>query len=838
MSEIDQTPSPLPSTALRWRCDAEVLCLEADDAVDPQSGQQRALEAIRLSLAFAAPRNHVFVCGPSGLGKMSAVRRLLEAEAPVPKVRFDLVYVKNFKQPDFPRLIRLRAGEGRRFKSAIQELLERLPETVIGTLNSEALDRKRRATLRQIESEQERDLGSLRDEAERHGLVLVRVEEGELSNLELRPRLRRKVSSFEALAERVEQGKFKVDAFETLLGAHDRLDELLQQRLDEFYQREREAIRTVREAALKLVRRALLRATEQVRRFSEHERPEPSRSPHIPAPMSPLDAPQGESGSDALAGAPREESEVSAWLDGLIEWVEENLVAFESFDDDDGPALGELRALGVNLLHEASLAPAVLFEYGPTLTKLLGTIERSGDESRGGLDFNDIRAGSLVHANGGVLVIDADELAQESGAWRTLIRSLKREALEIQSPDQLFSSSGPPLKPQPIPLDLKVIAVGDESIYRTLYLRNDDFGRVFKFKAEFQENLRNDMLGRQSYLQHARRIEREEQLLPLSADALARWVELGARLAGRRDLLSTRFDLLTDVLREADLYARQVTGSVAADEISVEALQRAIDQRRRRHMLIEDESFRLFEQSIIELTPEGEAVGLVHGLTVLDFGDHCFGQPCRVSATCCVGDAGVTSVEREVALSGQIHDKGALLLSAYVQSRYLPDATCSFSATLSFDQLHDEIEGDSASLAELLALLSAIGESPLYQTIAVTGAVDQRGKVCAIGGVNEKIEGFFRLCEERGLLKADVAVPRGAIIPKSNVEDLMLDHSLIAAVEANRFQIWPVSTVDEALAIIASGQSGGKVTSLNTRVRERLQQISAQALRERGCQSR
>ena len=444
----------------------------------------------------------------------------------------------------------------------------------------------------------------------------------------------------------------------------------------------------------------------------------------------------------------------------------------------------------------------VVFENFPTFTNLLGTVERSSEDTRSTVDFTHIKAGSLLRADGGFLILNANDAVQEAGVWRALYRVLKTRELEIQSPEQFMSPGAAcALKPESIRVDVKVIAVGDDDLYRLLYTGTDEFRRVFKIKADFDDEMPRDPEHLALYVQHAQRVVREEGLVPLGGTGLARLVEFGIRLADRQDRLSARFSDITDLLREASHYA----GVAHADQVGGEHVRRALDERRRRHGLVEEKLHELLQSGVIDIATDGEEVGQINALTVLDVADHTFGQPCRVTASVAPGSEGLISIEREVELSGRLHDKGTLILSGWLRSRFLPMQPMSLSATLTFEQLHDDIDGDSASAAEALALLSALAEVPIPQGIAITGAIDQRGRILAIGGVNEKIEGFFRLCQHRGLTGR-----QGILIPADNCRNLQLDDEVVDAVRLGRFQIWAIGSLDQAIPRLTGKPAGAR----------------------------
>lgn len=787
--------SPIPNDQLRWRCTASVLrpILEsiaqennqAENALDHLKyfTPPRAHKAIKLSLAMDAPGYHVFVSGPTGSGKTSAIKQLLQSEARPSRLRYDFLYIHNFEDADRPRLCTLPQGQGKRLKRKLIHFVEAFPEVIMSALHSTRLKDRRRNLSRQLEDALHGALEQLKESCNDTGFVFLHSEE-DFGASEIQVKVgRRKAIPIEQWIIEVTQGKRR-GKVEEKLEQHEQLTEQLHSLWDELSRIEWDLHRHIADIEVNEIRERLAIRTDTL--FFEDDEL---------------------SDSDDLIKAELYEKvnqELARWFEGLIDWVDDHLEELKQLSSEPNLDLKDLRILKANLIHEAPKEAPIIFERTPTLINLLGTIERSGEDTHPHLDFSDIRSGSLLRANGGILIVNANDLSLEgSSTWRFLLKALKDQKLEIQSPDQLFASGGSPIKPTPIPLDVKVIAIGDDDLFRALFVSNEDFGRVFKVKAEFDDALINNESGLKAYLGHALRVQKEEGFKPFSAEALALWCEYGTRLSGRKERLSTQLSQLTDILREAGHYAKLTTG----EEVGVEELREALRARFDRHRLVEDHLFEMISDDLIELAPQGEEIGLVNGLTVLDFGDHVCGHPCRISATHSAGLRGIVSIEREVRLSGRSHDKGALNVAAYLRTHYLPEYICALNATLCFDQVHDEVDGDSASLAELLALLSSLSQTPLKQAIAVTGAVDQRGNVQAVGGVNEKVEGFFRLCQEHGFDGS-----HGVILPKSTLSELALKTEVIDAVKQGLFTIWAVDHVDQALAILSL--SAEKLTAL------------------------
>lgn len=792
----DPRNRPLGPDELRWTCDADVFAphRDAEDGGARLIGQQRAVDAMRMGLALASSGYNIFVCGPSGTGKMSTVRTLLAENPQRASPLRDYIYVHNFLDPDRPRLLTLPAGESRSFRRAYEGFVDSLTEVIPRILESEEVDQLRRQLYDQM-AVMERDLiGSLESRCDDAGFELARVEVEEIQHFDVFPVHRKKAVPMEELAQRVHAGRARVKDFDGLVERH----ELLKEDLRDVLSMLRKSARRTQESVFELESDAVHEA------LSEHLVELNEAFPY-----------EG----------------VEAWLSEVADATTDDLDIFREDGEDAGDRGARWEELGRRLrlnvvldTHGHSPTP-VVFENYPSFTNLLGTIERPSEDAHGGgVDFSHIRAGSLLRANGGFLVLDANDAFGEPGAWKGLIRVLKTGELEIQSPEQFLSPGSPTaLKPEPIPVDVKVIVTGDEELYRALYLASDDFRRVFKVKAEFDDVMPLSPTNLGLYAHLLWRVEREEQLVPVSDPALARLAEHAVRLADRSDRLSTQFADVTDLQREASYFAREE----GADTIGPQHVERASAERRRRHGLTEEKLHELIHDGVVHISTDGEVVGSVNALTVLNLADHGFGQPCRVTATCAPGYDGVISIEREVELSGRIHDKGMMVMSAWLRARYVPESPIALSATLSFEQLHDEIDGDSASVAEAVALLSALSEVPVLQSVAVTGAIDQRGRVLAVGGINEKVEGFFRICRMRGLTGS-----QGVVIPADNFRSLMLHEDVIEAVRAELFHIWAVSDLDAAVGRLTGAKAGGRdkrgrfpKSSFNGRVQARLSRM-------------
>jgi ATP-dependent Lon protease len=507
-----------------------------------------------------------------------------------------------------------------------------------------------------------------------------------------------------------------------------------------------------------------------------------------------------------------DDEKVHRYLDEVQEDILANLNRFREKEEAPAPPLPGLvlpqpvdtfSEYQVNVLVDNSetKGPPVIVETTPNYRNLFGTLERVIERS--GIwktDFSHIKAGSFLRANGGYLIFNALDALIEPGVWPALKRTLKNQIIEIQTYDPFYFFSTSALKPEPIECNTKVIMIGEAQIYYLLYSLDEDFKKIFKIKADFDSVTNKDTEKIQQYASLIRKICDEEKLKPFDRTGIAGVVEYGVRMAGRQKKLSTRFDLIADLLREANYWAVK-DGS---DVVSERHVDKAIEKKIYRVNLIEEKIQEMIDDGTIMIDSDGAVIGQVNGLSVYSFGDHAFGKPSRITAKTSMGKAGIINIEREVEMSGPIHNKGVYILAGYLRDRYAQDKPITMSASICFEQSYSGVEGDSASSTELYALLSSLSGLPLRQDIAVTGSVNQKGEVQPIGGVNEKIEGFFDVCKAKGLTGK-----QGVMIPHLNVGDLMLRKDVIEAVKEGQFHIYPVKSINQGIEIL-TGVEGGE----------------------------
>jgi ATP-dependent Lon protease len=410
-----------------------------------------------------------------------------------------------------------------------------------------------------------------------------------------------------------------------------------------------------------------------------------------------------------------------------------------------------------------------------------------------------IKAGSFLKANGGFLVINALDAVVEPGVWATLKRTLRNQVFEIQNYAAMFLFSTSRLKPEPIPCNVKVVMIGDSYVYNILFSADEDFKKIFKIKAEFDSEMTKTENTVGEYARFIKKICQDDGLRPFSRDGIAAVVEYGTRIAGRQKKISTRFHIIADVVRESSYWA----GKDGRKSVGREAVEKAVLERFERVSLVENKIQEMIQEGTIMIDTDGRVVGQVNGLAVYDMGQFMFGKPSRITARTAMGRAGVINIEREADMSGSTHNKGVLILGGYLRGKYAQNKPFALSASVAFEQSYSGVDGDSASSTEVYAILSSLSQAPLRQDVAVTGSLNQKGDIQPIGGVNEKIEGFFDVCKAKGLTGT-----QGVLIPHQNVQDLMLRRDVVEAVAQGKFHVHPVATIDEGIEVLTGVEAG------------------------------
>ncbi len=776
------TARTLTADELAVRCDADSLGIEPAAPLDEHAaivGQERARAAVEFGIAMPHAGYHLFVAGPPGAGKKTLARRAIAAHVAVDGIRrSDWVYVNNFERPHQPVALQLPLGRGAQMRADMRALVDDLRATIPAAFESEEYGAELERLNTEYKERAESGLIEVGDEAQRRGLAMIRTPVG----FTFAPQKGGEVMStqdFEALPqeERARLQQAVVDVQELLVHAL------------------RASMRLRKEHADRL--RALNRLTTLI--AVEHA-VDDTKARYVDLPP------------------------VCSYLDALRSDVIENADAFRAREDGESGERGELARYEVNLVVDAAGgdgAPIVEADL-PTYQNLVGRVDHIAHFGMLVTDFRHIKSGLLHRANGGYLLVDAVKLLTQPFAWTALKRALLRREIRIESMAEMFSMvSTIQLEPQPIPLDVKVVLVGQREICYLLQAYDPEFDQLFRVVADLGDELPREPGTQRELARTLVAQMREHALLTASADAVARVIDHGARRAGDATRISAGVRHLLDVLHEADHLARN------AQRVRVEAadVAAAIAARRQRASRVDERLRDAAVRDILVIATAGECVGQVNGLAAYRIGDEPFGLVARITATTRLGDGEVVDIQRETRLGGPVHAKGVLILSSFLASRYSRFQLHSIVGSLVFEQTYGLVEGDSASLAELVALLSSIGAVPVKQCVAMTGSVDQFGNVQAIGGVNEKIEGFFDLCAARGLDGT-----QGVIVPQSNVAHLMLRDDVIDAVAAGRFSLHAVRSVDDAIEVLtglAAGDPGVPCDdTVNGRIAKRLHEYA------------
>jgi lon-related putative ATP-dependent protease len=772
----------LPPEQLRWTCDTSDLTFETTAELEPNEriiGQERALRAISLGLEMKSPGYNIFIAGFVGTGRATTIQRVLQeldrgAEAPN-----DLCYVHNFENSDAPRALLLPAGRGRTLVTSMEEVVRHLRRDIPHVFESEAYQKRRNRIVEKYKNRERELIKTFEKRVESEGFSLIQVQVGPMANPEVAPLIEDEARSLADVEELVEAGEFAAAELEKLRETHERLTVELQS----------------------LVKNVLKIETELMAKSAEHDA-------HS---IRPLVVNCVDTVRETFHDCPK----VLAYLDQVEAHILENLGNFlpvparASEDSEEAipePLPGERRTdveymAKLVVDNSTTKGAPVVVENSPTMGRLFGAVERYWSRDREApSDHLHIKGGSLHSANGGYLVLNATDLFSESySVWNTLKRTLRTGRLEIESGETALMFGPPALKPEPIPIDVKVVMIGDARLYAALYAYDEEFKKIFKIRADFDTEMDNKQENILLYGEFIQQLVGEEGVLPFARSGVAALAEYGARQTGRRTKLSTRFHLVADLIREASYFAVK-NGARAVGRSHVDE---ALAEKDYRNRLTHDRMQELIDEGTIFIDVADRKVGQVNGLAVYDSGEHVFGLPARITASIGMGSAGIINIEREAELSGSTHDKGVQILSGYLRAKFSGDKPLALTASICFEQSYSGVDGDSASSTEIYALLSALADIPLRQDLAVTGSVNQKGDIQPIGGVNEKIEGFFDVCAYRGLTGS-----QGVLIPAANVLDLMLHERVIEAVRTGKFHIYAIETIDVGIEILTGFKAG------------------------------
>jgi lon-related putative ATP-dependent protease len=776
------------------RCDPGFFDFRTTDdipALDGIIGQQRALDAIDFGLNLQSTGFNIYVLGDSGTGKTSAIRSFISKKAELEIVPPDWCYVHNFREAGEPLAIWLEPGRGIEFQKDMRELIDHLKIEIPKIFESKEYKKQRNVITEEVQRKQKELFEGLEREAESKGFK-VKTAMGGFSLVAIgksgEPLTEEEFNAFDQKGKDAlrENGKF------------------IQERLDDVMR------------ILKREEKATGEKLEQLERY---------------AAISAL----GPLVEDLKSKYPKNEK-LLAYLDSVQEDVLGNVEDFKAqTEETPAPALPFLKMqkqepnftrYSVNVLvnNGKQKGSPCVFESNPTYYNLFGRVEHKLQFGAAMTDFTMIKAGSLHVANGGYLVVNALDLLRNLFSYDAMKRAIKNKEVKIEDVwEQYRLITTTTMKPEPIPMDVKVILIGSPEIYYLLFSLDEEYRELFKVKADFDNRMERSDENTRKYAAFVSTKAREERLLPFDASGVARVVEYGSRLAEDQEKLSSKFSDVSNVIRESHYWAKKSD----SDVVSGTHVEKALDEKIYRHSRIEDRTREVMAEGTLIVETSGGKTGQVNGLAVLDMGDYSFGKPSRITTTVYAGKGGVVNIERETKLSGKIHEKAVLILSNYLGRKYASKKPINLSASITFEQLYGTIEGDSATCAELYSLLSAVSGVPVRQSVAVTGSMDQNGDVQPIGGVNEKIEGFFDLCRLRGLSGA-----QGVVIPRRNARNLMLKNEVVEAVGEGKFNIYAIDHVEEGIDIlmgIPAGEQGpdGKYPekTLNRLVEDRLTEL-------------
>lgn len=732
-------------------------------------GQKRAVSALRFGLGIQDGGFNVYVAGPPGIGKMTAIQtylREIARERPVPP---DACYVYNFEDPYRPRVLHLPAGQGRKLQADLEDLIAHVRREIPKAFESDDYGQKRDGIVKELERARTEILDRLKEQVSRAGFTLESTPFGiaVLPMLGGRP-----------LSE-TEFGDLPAAAREDL-------------------ERRREGLQEQLKTAMRQIRDLARAAQERLHELSERI------ALYLVGGLI-----------EDLLEAYRELPAVLEYLKAVQRDIVENIDSFRS--EPSGPeeqaGVGAVllarrlreapfRRYAVNVLvdHSRQEGAPVVVELNPSYGNLFGRVEKEAELGAIVTDFTMIRGGSLHRANGGFLVLQVEDVLRDYWCWDALKRALRSGEIQIEEvAERLGLAATRSLRPQPVPLSVKILLVGRPLYYHLLHAYDESFPELFKVSADFDTQMGRSEEDVRAFLSFLSGFCGKESLLPLDAGAAAKVIEHASRLAEDREKLTIRLGALTDVVREAHYWAVQEKAAC----VGAAHVTRALEEKVYRSGLLQERVQEMIRRGFLLIATEGGAVGQVNGLSVLSFGEISFGRPSRITASVAPGRDGVVDIEREVELGGPIHSKGVLILSGYLARRFARRRPLTLTARLGFEQSYEGVEGDSASSTELYALLSALSGLPIDQGIAVTGSVNQAGAVQAIGGVNEKIEGYFDVCVAKGITGR-----QGVLIPGSNAANLMLREDVVAAVAAGRFHVWAADTVDDGIELLTATPAG------------------------------
>ena len=760
---------------LRWKCDPNNFEFESTEDLSPIEGiigQERALKAIRLGVDLRSPGYNIYIAGLSGSGKATTVKLMLEKiSSDCPRLH-DYAYVNNFHDPDQPLLIKFHKGQAKEFQQDLSSAIDVLKQRIPIALESDLYLARKKNIVDDYNNKEQELMNSFDAELREKGFSLGQIRVGDQIRPDIIPLIDNQQVPVFQLEELIKQNKLSKEDAQKIINEYN-----------------------IHQQKLQVIFKKGLKISQE---FQEK--------------LQQLEKESAEVIVLGIFEGLKEKYNSNSVLEHL-NLIEDNILGniqiFKGIKPEgemtqEGLTIDYFREYDLNIIldnSETNECP-VIVETNPTYTNLFGTIERVNDgKGNWYSDFTNIKAGSLLRANGGYLVLNVMHLFEESGVWKSLKRVLTYNKLEIQESPYHFSMASTSLKPQPIEIDTKVILIGSQMIYAYLSEREYDFKKMFKVKADFDYEITRNNKILNEYAQVIKKLIKQEKLKEFDKTAIAQLLEIGAIIAGRQNKLTLRFSIIADIAREASFWANDDGFNI----VSAAHVEKAYQFARERHGMLEDKVTEMFENKTLLIDTTGEKIGQINGLAVYNADFYSFGRPTRITATVSLGSGTIINVEREAGMSGRHYNKGVLIISGYFRETFGQDQPLSFNANLVFEQSYGMVDGDSASCTEIFALLSTLSGLPIKQSIAVTGSLNQKGDVQPIGGVNEKVEGFYDICKLNGLTGS-----QGVIIPKQNVIDLMLREDVIEAVRKGQFHIYPIVRVEEGIEILTGIKAGIK----------------------------
>jgi len=766
----------VPVEQLRWYCNLEKADFTSTNDLTPGNkilGQERALKALELGLDMEYLGYNLFITGKPGTGRSTATKKLLKDRKRKNVIFDDKCYVHNFKHPDMPRAISLPAGQGNQFKKDMESLVNTLRKHIPSLLESEKYQKSKDVITENFKKKQHAIVKEFEDKVKAGNFTVVQVQIGPYTKPDIFPVINEKPTNLETLESMVEEKKFSREEFEKIKQKHQEFTHKIAQISKKINDLQKDFSKKLNELENKIVTPLVEEETAEIQKKYKNK-------------------------------------SIDSYLNEVKRNVLENISRFQEKEEQyptiPGLKLPQIKDTftdySVNVLVDNSdtQSSPVIIETHPSYKNLFGIIERRMDRTGHWItDFTKIKAGSLLRANGGFLVVNALDLLLEPGVWPPLKRTLLNQKIEPETYDPFYMFSTSALKPEPIECNVKVIMIGDPFLYQLLYFKDQDFEKIFKVKADFDTVMENNTQNIFQYACFIKQLCERENLQPFDHSGIAGVIEYAVRLAGRKNKISTHFNNLVDLLREADYWAKKEKQKT----IQKKHVSQAINEKIERLNLIENKIQEMIEQGTLMIDTEGSVVGQLNGLSIYDLGEYAFGRPTRITSKTSMGRAGIINIEREADLSGKTHNKGMLILSGYLRSKYAHDKPLTISASICFEQSYSRVDGDSASSTEAYALISSIANLSLRQDIAVTGSMNQKGEVQPIGGVNQKIEGFYDVCKVKGLTGT-----QGVMIPETNIPDLMLREDVVEAIKDNKFHLYPVKTIDQGIEILTQRKAG------------------------------